>query len=517
MAAAQPADAANQADGAPEGLIADAGRLRAICSLPPSQRPPLDAALRGVLAETALTGLQRYEWQLLLPLLHSLVDSVLADFAPSPQTDEEVGPPRPPLPGFESPAVLAEGLHGLLDGHTEAPFTLQRLCEVLLEPRKQYARIDKVVLALEKLLVVTSTRQPAPLDQLPPLPPLVSLTGVNCNPPSPYLDGRAPAVLNRQQHAALQQHQAVAMAAAQQHMQQMQQMQQQDRQMAGVPNGLEEQPPLAGMDDAGPPAEEAMEVDAAPAQSPDVAAPPSPPAEAAAPGDAASADQSVASAQGGEAAPAAAGAMVASPQAAGTGPVTPPEQQQQQPQPQQTPSPTGTALDSSDAATRGSAALGGVAASAPPAPPAQEPQLQPQPQSQQQQQQVGPQPMDHSSSNAASGGNEEVAAAGGGGIGEVVAQIRQHLPQSLQAVLLPPLLQQQRRLSGAAGDALGVERGAVAAAAPVADDSTAVYDLVASGLTELPPDQAGTVLTQLQPLLPGEVLQQLQQQQQGVV
>jgi hypothetical protein len=63
---------------------------RLLCSLPPSQRPPLDAALRGVLAETALTGLQRYEWQLLLPLLHSLVDSVLADFAPSPQTDEEV-------------------------------------------------------------------------------------------------------------------------------------------------------------------------------------------------------------------------------------------------------------------------------------------------------------------------------------------------------------------------------------------------------------------------------------------
>lgn len=33
-----------------------------------------------MLAETALTGLQRYEWRLLAPLLHSLVDAVLADY-----------------------------------------------------------------------------------------------------------------------------------------------------------------------------------------------------------------------------------------------------------------------------------------------------------------------------------------------------------------------------------------------------------------------------------------------------
>lgn len=50
------------------------------CSLPLSERATLDAPLRGVLAETALTGLQRYEWRLLAPLLHSLVDAVLADF-----------------------------------------------------------------------------------------------------------------------------------------------------------------------------------------------------------------------------------------------------------------------------------------------------------------------------------------------------------------------------------------------------------------------------------------------------
>lgn len=36
-------------------------------------------------------------------------------------------------------------LHSLLDQFSEAPFTMQRLCEVLLEPRKQYRRLDKLV------------------------------------------------------------------------------------------------------------------------------------------------------------------------------------------------------------------------------------------------------------------------------------------------------------------------------------------------------------------------------------
>lgn len=156
-------------------------------SLPPAERPALDAALRGVLAETALHNRQRYPWRLLAPLLHRLIDSVLADYAPP---EDEVrgaraagcsgagppdasvtsmlpcsafcvvfsdpsnaartrtqgeGPPRPPPPGFEGCDSLGAHLHDLLGGYRGAPFTLQRLCELLLEPRKQYARLDKVV------------------------------------------------------------------------------------------------------------------------------------------------------------------------------------------------------------------------------------------------------------------------------------------------------------------------------------------------------------------------------------
>lgn len=48
--------------------------------------------------------------------------------------------------GGESAEELRGRLLHLLDGFDdEAPFTLQRLAEVLLEPRKQYAQLDKLV------------------------------------------------------------------------------------------------------------------------------------------------------------------------------------------------------------------------------------------------------------------------------------------------------------------------------------------------------------------------------------
>ena len=48
------------------------------------------------------------------------------------------------MPGGGSPDSVRSGIHSLLDSFSEAPFTLQRLCEVLLEPRKQYRRLDKL-------------------------------------------------------------------------------------------------------------------------------------------------------------------------------------------------------------------------------------------------------------------------------------------------------------------------------------------------------------------------------------
>ena len=37
-----------------------------------------------------------------------------------------------------------------LELFNSAPFTVQRLCELLTDPKKQYSRIDKYMRALEK-------------------------------------------------------------------------------------------------------------------------------------------------------------------------------------------------------------------------------------------------------------------------------------------------------------------------------------------------------------------------------
>jgi hypothetical protein len=78
------------------------------------------------------------------------------------------------------------------DFATEPPFTIQRLCEIILEPRKQYSRIEKFIVAVERLLLVTSTVGTTAPEDLPPLPQLSTLEDVNENKPSPY-DGEPPA------------------------------------------------------------------------------------------------------------------------------------------------------------------------------------------------------------------------------------------------------------------------------------------------------------------------------------
>ncbi|KAK9839629.1 hypothetical protein WJX81_001603 [Elliptochloris bilobata] len=134
--------------------------------------------LRGILAETATTGLVRYPWPLQRALYAHALSEVLAHF--ESEAAVEVGPPAL-LPGGESGEAARRRLRGDLEAFgEEAPFTLQRLAEVLLEPRKQYARLDKLVLALEKLLLVTSTVPAAAAP--PPRPPLASLPPVNENP-----------------------------------------------------------------------------------------------------------------------------------------------------------------------------------------------------------------------------------------------------------------------------------------------------------------------------------------------
>lgn len=48
------------------------------------------------------------------------------------------------------------------DWFLAAPFTIQRLCELLIEPELHYKRTDKFLRGIEKNVIVVSTIQPQP-------------------------------------------------------------------------------------------------------------------------------------------------------------------------------------------------------------------------------------------------------------------------------------------------------------------------------------------------------------------
>jgi len=73
----------------------------------------------------------------------------------------------------EGLALRAAAMITRLRQYREAPFTTQRFAELVLEPRKDYARMDKYLRALEKMLLVSTTVHVSPRPAPPPPPPAV--------------------------------------------------------------------------------------------------------------------------------------------------------------------------------------------------------------------------------------------------------------------------------------------------------------------------------------------------------
>ncbi len=167
---------------------------------PPASRD-LTPALRGLVAEMALTGIIRYPWPLVRPLMQHLLETQLRRFDESSSVEvgggplkslmscclpaarfaahcnnnpevgrhrihpppplsftrrrrrrrnkttptPQVGPARPVLIDGEALDALIEQLGSYLEGFEAAPWTAQRLAELLLEPGKQYTQLHKLV------------------------------------------------------------------------------------------------------------------------------------------------------------------------------------------------------------------------------------------------------------------------------------------------------------------------------------------------------------------------------------
>lgn len=113
--------------------------------------------LEDYLSFVAKTGDPVYQWPSVKSLFREKLLNVIADFyESSPLIDI---PPCPNVDVFNYETMKTFILEKF-DSFAAAPFTIQRICELLTTPRKEYNRIDKYMRALEKNILVVSTIEP---------------------------------------------------------------------------------------------------------------------------------------------------------------------------------------------------------------------------------------------------------------------------------------------------------------------------------------------------------------------
>ncbi|XP_042474938.1 serine/threonine-protein phosphatase 4 regulatory subunit 2 [Macadamia integrifolia] len=112
-----------------------------------------DEEVREIVEVIATTGKFWHEWDTLKSLLSFQLKQVLSEYPEAKMANDQ----QSSLLG-ETHAELVKRLDEVLLSFVEGPpFTLQRLCEILLAAQSIYPNLSKLALALEKNLSVTST------------------------------------------------------------------------------------------------------------------------------------------------------------------------------------------------------------------------------------------------------------------------------------------------------------------------------------------------------------------------
>ncbi|XP_014239914.1 serine/threonine-protein phosphatase 4 regulatory subunit 2 [Cimex lectularius] len=113
--------------------------------------------LDDYLGYVAKTGDPVFKWSIIKCLFREKLVNVITDFYESTLTIEL--PPCPNVDVFNYERMKANLLERI-DSFHGAPFTVQRISELLTNPRKEYNRADKFMRAIEKNILVVSTREP---------------------------------------------------------------------------------------------------------------------------------------------------------------------------------------------------------------------------------------------------------------------------------------------------------------------------------------------------------------------
>ncbi|CAK9164028.1 unnamed protein product [Ilex paraguariensis] len=118
-----------------------------------SKHEIVEDEVRNILENIAATGKFWHDWDKLKAMLSFNLKQVLSEYPEAKMTSEQQSSSL----GEDYQELvkrLDDALHSFVEG---PPFTLQRLCEILLAAQSIYPNLSKLALALEKNLLVTST------------------------------------------------------------------------------------------------------------------------------------------------------------------------------------------------------------------------------------------------------------------------------------------------------------------------------------------------------------------------
>jgi serine/threonine-protein phosphatase 4 regulatory subunit 2 len=124
-----------------------------------NRKPPekISDVLEGYLERVARTGETWFPWPKLKPLFLRKLDDTMQEFFENVPTDDLALCPNVENIKFSE---MRERLLKAVGEFTGAPFTIQRLCELITNPQKHYKRTDKFLRGIEKNLLVVSTVDP---------------------------------------------------------------------------------------------------------------------------------------------------------------------------------------------------------------------------------------------------------------------------------------------------------------------------------------------------------------------
>lgn len=119
----------------------------------PDEIEEIPEILEKYLDNVARSGDIVFKWEQFKPLIKKKIQMIATEFNEKLPCDPNLNQPN--VKPFEFEEVKRNILNGI-DSFTGAPFTIQRICELLTNPYKHYKRADKFLKGLEKNVMVIS-------------------------------------------------------------------------------------------------------------------------------------------------------------------------------------------------------------------------------------------------------------------------------------------------------------------------------------------------------------------------